>query len=462
MESIKTPEMVFVKGGTFTIGCLKERDIAPVNKWEEPACQVTLSDFWIGKYPVTNEEYAFFLNHYGSDRVKEGIYQGKRMIYRNRRGIRKSRKGWYVKAGYERHPVTRVTWFGAHEYCNWLHFQPPKNPGVWEGNYHLPLEAQWEYAARGGNESKGFLFSGSNKIDEVGWFDKNSGGYINHKVGLKIPNELGIYDMSGNVMEWCKDWFDGEFYKNIHSQDPIAQPLMLYGRSLRGGGSPYRFYHCRIATRFGVPPKDRSLAYGFRIAKSFISYSVLEWYEKPIVVEGFTSCLNCNHELDTTEFSIHHARTVDLKYFESSYAWCYNCNMVTIYGKTSQTRPAPLEIIHPKSVIDLDTMSEQYFKFPDGQDNYFEMVWNISQAFIERAKNEYSKNEELYAWKIANEKLSIRHLITYLAVRYSNQRISKEQTVEWAIILNAQIIGKGLIRDKRFLDSFLDEIGIKI
>jgi len=142
----------------------------------KPIHPVTLSSFWLGKYPVTFEEYDRFCD--ATDREKPDD------------------EGW----GLGRRPVINVSWDDAQGYCQWLSRQTGKT-------YRLPTEAEWEFAARGGILSKGFQYAGSNDLGEVAWHKKNS-GKKSQLVGEKKPNELGLHDMSGNVSEWCGDWYE--------------------------------------------------------------------------------------------------------------------------------------------------------------------------------------------------------------------------------------------------------------
>ena len=249
--------MVFVKGGTFQMGSNEESD-------EKPIHSVTVSDFYIGKYEVTNEEFCKFLNDYGSDKVKSGTYSGETMIYDKSSGyspygVYKSGSIWKPISGKEKHPVIYVTWFGANEYCKWA-------------GGRLPTEAEWEYAARGGNKSKGYTYSGSNTIENVAWYYMNSydkgsshSDYGTHVVGTKNTNELGIYDMSGNVWEWCSDWYDSDYYSSSPSNNPTGASSGSY-RSLRGGCWSYDHTYCLVANRNYLNPTVSISNYGFRLA----------------------------------------------------------------------------------------------------------------------------------------------------------------------------------------------------
>ena len=128
--------------------------------------------------------------------------------------------------------------------------------------FTLPTEAQWEYAARGGHRKSGYhVYSGGNNLDAVGWYDDNSGDRT-HPVGTKSPNELGIYDMSGNVYEWCRDYYGG--YGNGTATAPYCKSGSL--RVYRGGGWLSNARSCRVADRNGGAPSDRGGDLGFRVA----------------------------------------------------------------------------------------------------------------------------------------------------------------------------------------------------
>ena len=159
------------------------------DKDEKPLHKVHVKSFYISRYEITNSQYAKFLNHYKSDTVKEGIYNGQIMIYEHEMGLVKNNGIWKSQSGFEKHLVVNITWYGANEFCSYL-------------KCRLPTEAEWQYAAKGGKESKGFIFCGSDKSEEVAWYNKNS--YEETlPIASKQPNELDIFDLSGNVWEWC-------------------------------------------------------------------------------------------------------------------------------------------------------------------------------------------------------------------------------------------------------------------
>lgn len=186
-------EMIFVEGGTFIMGCIPEYsdDCRP---GERPNRQVTLSDFYIGKYEVTQEQWKEIMGKNSSSFKGENL------------------------------PVERVTWTDVHNFIEKLNEKTGEN-------YRLPTEAEWEYAARGGNKSEGYNYSGSNELMEIAWYGENSENKT-HPVGSKQPNELGIYDMSGNVWEWCEDLYDQ--YPSEAEINPVG-PQFGRGAILRGG-----------------------------------------------------------------------------------------------------------------------------------------------------------------------------------------------------------------------------------
>lgn len=245
-------EMVFVKGGIFNMG-----HIDGLKKNEKPLHTVNLNDFYISKYETTNEQFCRFLNDYGSAIIKDGKYKGEKMIYYSYYegrdwGINIKDKNWRPSAGYENYPVIYVTWYGAIEYCKWA-------------GGRLPSESEWEYAARGGNKTKGYKYSGSNEIKDVAWYENNS-VIKTHKVGTKEPNELGLYDMSGNIFEWCEDWYDSNHYSISSKNNPVNSSKSK-SKVLRGGSYFNDNNSCISSYRTGDYPYEYYSNFGFRLCR---------------------------------------------------------------------------------------------------------------------------------------------------------------------------------------------------
>jgi formylglycine-generating enzyme required for sulfatase activity len=169
-------------------------------------------------------------------------------------------------------PVEQVSWYEAVKFCNLLSRRDGLEEVYWidgtrvianfqKRGYRLPTEAEWEYAARGGNESKGYLYAGSNLVDYVAWYKTNSDGK-SHVVGSKESNELGLFDMSGNVWEWCSDWY-GQ-YSTSKKTNPIG-PTTGLNKVLRGGGWIIDDERVRTTYRFYNDPSSRYSHYGFRV-----------------------------------------------------------------------------------------------------------------------------------------------------------------------------------------------------
>lgn len=220
------PEMVRVNGGTFTMGCIDGQD-TDCSASEKPPHEVRLSDYFIGKYEVTNAEFAIFLNDI-KDNPTRSIYPDE-AIDEHRWGLQKIAGNetlqWAPAKGYEKYPVINVSWNWAKAYCDWLNRKTGQQ-------YRLPTEAEWEYAARGGQNGnkKRFRFAGSDQLANVAWFLDNARG--TNPVGQKSPNQLGIYDMSGNVYEWCQDWYAS--YSADNQTNPTG-PASGREKVMRGG-----------------------------------------------------------------------------------------------------------------------------------------------------------------------------------------------------------------------------------
>jgi len=245
-------DMIAVKGGTFKMGSTE-------NSGEQPIHDVTLFDFYIGKYEVTNAQFAAFLNDYGSDKVKSGEYKDQTIISEYKWGVKKNRNTWQAQVGYEKHPVIYVTWYGANEYCTWLSQKNGKK-------YSLPSEAQWEYAAGGGanNRTKWAGINNENGLGNFAWYSSNSNS-TTYEIGTtQKPNSFGIYDMSGNVWEWCMDTWHGT-YENARINGSAWIDNSSSSRVLRGGSWDDRATNCRVANRSGWNPSYGYGNLGFRL-----------------------------------------------------------------------------------------------------------------------------------------------------------------------------------------------------
>jgi len=238
-------EMISVEGGTFLMGSISDEFD------ERPFHRVTVSSFKISKYEITNVQYCNFMNDIGVS--KAGNYRGKYIDVDNEYCQIKYESGKFrVEKGKENYPVILVTWRGAKAFCEWA-------------DGRLPTEAEWEFAARGGNQSQGYIYSGSDNIDEVAWYYANSKNRT-HPVGQKEPNELGIYDMSGNVLEWCSDWYGAYYYKDSPQNDPQGPDSRLK-KVIRGGAWITSSNDCRCTNRNYLNHYSSEKHVGFRIVK---------------------------------------------------------------------------------------------------------------------------------------------------------------------------------------------------
>jgi formylglycine-generating enzyme required for sulfatase activity len=232
------PEMVFVKGGTFKMGSYDG------DKDEQPRHTVSLSSYYVSKYEITVKQYREFCNATGHDFPSNPPD----MWY-----IEHDRAAKWTWANDK--PICKVNWYDAKAYCEWLSETTGKN-------YDLPTEAQWEYAAKGGEKSKQYTYSGSDNINEVAWYDETTYERGPMPVGRLKPNELGIHDMSGNVWEWCLDFYAK--YTSSKKNDPVG-PSTGHFKVVRGGSWYYVGYMAEVTTRDGPYPDYSNYNYGFRV-----------------------------------------------------------------------------------------------------------------------------------------------------------------------------------------------------
>ena len=218
-------EMVKVEAGSFNMGATPEMENP--HEDEKPVHLVTLTNnYYIGKYEVTQALWKIVMGSNPSNSKGDNL------------------------------PVEKVSWNDCQKFISKLNKLTGKS-------FRLPTEAEWEYAARGGNKSRGYQYSGSNTIGDVAWYDGNSGSKT-HAVGTKQPNELGAFDMNGNVWEWCQDWF------NRYSSSPQTNPIGAVSgscRVYRGGSWCYSGY-CRCSCRFDGTPDFRNGDLGLRLVLS--------------------------------------------------------------------------------------------------------------------------------------------------------------------------------------------------
>ena len=218
--------MMYVKGGTFIMGATSEQGSDAYGN-EKPTHRVTLSSFYIGKYEVTQALWKAVMGNNPSKMKGDNL------------------------------PVETVSWNDCQDFIRKMNALTGKN-------FRLPTEAEWEFAARGGNNSRGYKYAGSNNIGDVAWYDNNSGSKT-HVVGTKSPNELGIYDMSGNVWEWCQDWFGS--YSSASQTNPTGASSGS-NRVLRGGCCGRSAWYCRSSLRIIGTPDGRNDGFGLRLVLS--------------------------------------------------------------------------------------------------------------------------------------------------------------------------------------------------
>lgn len=245
-------DMLLVQGGAFHMGSDKTADPVAFDD-EQPQHKVTVSDYYMGQFPVTQALWKAVMGAANNPSFFTGDQKPVELVSWNDivTGDPASNMPAFLETLNEKTKISRP-------------------PGL---TFRLPTEAEWEYAARGGRASKGYRYAGSDKLLEVGWFDNNSHGETK-PVGLLAPNELGLYDMSGNVWEWCTDWFDSNYYSQCAEQDAVENPhgpAQGTGRVYRGGGWLNIARICRAANRGHWRPDHRLHGFGFRLALSLQS-----------------------------------------------------------------------------------------------------------------------------------------------------------------------------------------------
>ena len=208
------------------MGCSKDQSDCD---GDENPHKVTVDDFYIGKYEVTQQQWQDEM------RTNPSVFKDCSNC-----------------------PVENVSWDDVQEFIHKLNVKTGDN-------YRLPSETEWEYAARGGKQSHGYKYAGSNEIDLVGWY-RNESGFKTHPIGQKSANELGLFDMSGNVWEWCSDLYG--YYSSVDKKNPNQVDKGVKRRVYRGGGwySPPK--HCRVSNRNSEPHNYSECTIGFRLAKS--------------------------------------------------------------------------------------------------------------------------------------------------------------------------------------------------
>jgi len=223
--------MVLVEEGTFMMGSESTgEDAVPVHP-------VTVNSFYLAQTEVTVAEYLRFCRD-----TNHPVPEGNTELN-------------------DQHPITFVSWYDATAYLDWL----SKTSGL---PYRLPTEAEWEFAAKGGNYSRGLPYSGSENVNDVGWYNQNSLGSMHHAVGGLKPNEVGLFDMSGNVWEWCQDWYNSKFYSISPSKNPSGPTI---GKVKVGRGGSWYNKAVPIEFRYFLTPQSKTNYVGFRVALSAAS-----------------------------------------------------------------------------------------------------------------------------------------------------------------------------------------------
>ena len=227
---------------------------------EHPQHPVTLTKgFWLGRYPVLNEQFEPFVKAtgYRTEAEREGWGYGydQKMGHSNKvKGLTWRKPGYTIEPG---QPVVMVSWNDALAFIQWLN-------GRGEGLYRLPTEAEWEYACRAGSTTAFSFGDDASRLGEYAWFGDNA-GYTTHVAGEKKPNAWGVYDMHGNVWDWCQDWL-GDYPSGavVNPSGPSSGQV----RVLRGGSWHSPVVYCRSANRRYYDPQARNISLGFRLVRA--------------------------------------------------------------------------------------------------------------------------------------------------------------------------------------------------
>ncbi len=274
--SQKPPALAYLPGGPFLMGdSLHDAD-------ERPVHQVQISPFFIGKYEVTVREFGTFVaaTGYRTDAERgDGSY-----AWDGTGWNKKAAANWRCDESARplpdaalNHPVAHVSWLDVAQYCNWLSRRDTLLPvyaiqgdtvtaNLAASGYRLPTEAEWEYTAGSGFQVKKWPYAGSADLKNIAWFSNNSARRL-HNVGQKAANEAGIFDLCGNVWEWCHDWYTPRAYVAVRNATDSGGPLIGSLRALRGGSMSNNPSHCRIANRSSRYPDYRDCNVGFRVAR---------------------------------------------------------------------------------------------------------------------------------------------------------------------------------------------------
>ena len=258
-KMVQGVKLLFIKGGSFTMGSPSSE---PERFKNETQHSVTLSDFYLSEKEITNEQYCQFLNDkgiYSNGQFDVLGYGTQTLIESHEWGVQYVNGTWQPAQGKANYPVINVSWYGAKAYCDWA-------------GGRLPTEAEWEYACRAGtttpfNTGRNLTTSQANYDGNYPYDGNAKGTYLarTQPVGSYAPNGYGLYDMHGNVWEWCSDWYGADYYSNSPQNNPKG-PSSGYIRVLRGGSWNYYAQYCRVSFRSFSTPDYRADNSGFRLA----------------------------------------------------------------------------------------------------------------------------------------------------------------------------------------------------